>query len=289
MQRVDWYLTPAITLVDTERRTLPPISDARSMRPTASIRNNRVFSSTAKLCRQYLKWFGNASYQPARNGERWLLEALRAEPIRTVLDVGANVGNWSLLAAEQFPEATIYALEVIPKTAAVLRERVGHSDRIRPFALGLAAETGTLSLRYHDSASTHATFTDYPHSWSGERIECQVIRGDEFLAREGVGEVHFLKLDVEGAEHLVLQGFEEHLRRGRVRFVQFEYGRVNILTHFLLRDFYHLFRKFGYVVGKIYPDYVDFREYDLSDEDFIGPNYLACPVGDVALSRLRAR
>jgi hypothetical protein len=113
-----------------------------------------------------------------------------------------------------------------------------------------------------------------------------VMRGDEFFAQEGIAEVDFLKLDVEGAEHLVLQGLGDRLREQRVRFVQFEYGRVNILTHFLLRDFYELFATYGYVVGKIYPDYVDFRDYDLSDEDFLGPNYLACRVGDGALERL---
>ena len=31
----------------------------------------------------------------------------------------------------------------------------------------------------------------------------------------------------------------------------------------------------GYAVGKIYPDYVEFRDYSLDDEDFVGPNYLA--------------
>jgi len=245
-----------------------------------------VLKTTEKLCRQYLKWFGNASYKPARNGERWLLDTLRGESIRTVLDVGANVGTWSLMAVDLFPDATIYALEVVPATAATLRERAGQRDRIRSFNLGLATHTGTLSLRYHPTASTHATFTDYPHSWAGERIECPVMRGDDFLAQEGIGEVDFLKLDVEGAEHLVLQGLEDGLRGGRVRFVQFEYGRVNILTRFLLRDFYQLFATHGYVVGKIYPDYVDFRDYDLSDEDFLGPNYLACRTGERSLGRL---
>ena len=259
------------------------------MRPTARARHNRGLRTAAKLCRQYLKWFGNASYKPARNGERWLLDTLRGEPIRTVLDVGANVGSWSLMAAEQFPEATIYALEVVPATAAALRARAEQNNRIKCFNLGLAAHTGTLSLRYHPTASTHATFTDYPHTWAGERIECSVIRGDDFLAREGVGDVDFLKLDVEGAEHLVLQGLEDHLRQQRVRFVQFEYGRVNILTHFLLRDFYQLFATYGYVVGKIYPDYVDFRDYDLGDEDFLGPNYLTCRAGEETLGRLAAR
>jgi len=71
--------------------------------------------------------------------------------------------------------------------------------------------------------------------------------------------------------------------------VQFEYGRVNILTHFLLRDFYELFARFGYVVGKIYPDHVDFRSYDLGDEDFLGPNYFACSAGDPIISVLSKR
>jgi FkbM family methyltransferase len=245
-----------------------------------------VLRTGAKLCRQYLKWFGNASYKPARNGERWLLGALGSEPIRTLVDVGANIGGWSLMAAELFPSATVYALEIVPDTAATLRERTAQQHRIKSFKLGLAAHTGSLALRYHPAASTHATFTEYPHNWTGELIECPVMRGDEFLAREGISEVDFLKLDVEGAEHLVLQGLEDHLRRQRIRFVQFEYGRVNILTHFLLRDFYQLLGSYGYVVGKIYPDYVDFRDYDLGDEDFMGPNYLAGRAGDPALKRL---
>jgi FkbM family methyltransferase len=259
------------------------------MRPTARVRGNRVLSTAAKLCRQYLKWFGNGSYKPSRNGERWLLETLGREPIRTVLDVGANVGTWSLMAAELLPDASIYALEVVPDTAAALQARVGEHNRIKCLSLGLAAHTGTLSLNYHPKASTHATFTDYPHRWEAEEIECPVMRGDEFLRGEGIDKVDFLKLDVEGAEHLVLQGMENHLRQGRVRLVQFEYGRANILTHFLLRDFYEFFRTYGYVVGKIYPDHVDFREYSLNDEDFLGPNYLACRADDPVVLSLKAR
>ncbi|HYF38869.1 MAG TPA: FkbM family methyltransferase, partial [Gemmatimonadales bacterium] len=203
------------------------------MRPTARARQNPLLKTTAKLCRQYLKWFGNGSCKPERNGERWLLQSLSREQIRTVLDVGANVGGWSLMAAELLPQATIYALEVVPGTAARLRARAGQHDRIKCFELGLASETGTMRMQYNEAASTHSTFTDYPHIGFGERIECRVMRGEEFLAREGIDRVDFLKLDVEGAEHLVLEGLNQHLRQGKVRFIQFEYGRVNILTHFL--------------------------------------------------------
>jgi FkbM family methyltransferase len=257
------------------------------MRPTARSRRNPLLRTAAKLCRQYLKWYGNASYKPHKNGERWLLEALGAEPMRTVLDVGANVGDWSLLAAAAFPDATIYAMEIVPSTAVTLRARTAGLPHIKVFDHGLADHSGTLTVRFNPAATTHTTFTDYPHGWEGERIEGNVLRGDEFLAREGIRSVDMLKLDVEGAEHLALRGFGAVLNERRIRFVQFEYGRVNILTRFLLRDFYERFTKAGYVVGKIYPDYVEFRDYDLGDEDFLGPNYLACRRDEPLITRLR--
>ena len=256
------------------------------MRPTARARRNPLLSTAAKLCRQYLKWYGNASYKPHKNGERWLLGALGSEPMRTVLDVGANVGDWSLLAAAAFPGATIYALELVPSTAATMRERTASVTRIKPFDHGLADHTGTMTVRFNPKATAHTTFTEYPHGWDGERIEARVVRGDEFLATQGLREVDLLKVDVEGAEHLVLRGFEGALSVRRIRFIQFEYGRVNILTRFLLTDFYEVFARFGYVVGKIYPDHVEFRDYQLGDEDFLGPNYLACRADEPFIPRL---
>jgi FkbM family methyltransferase len=257
------------------------------MRPTARTRGNLLLRTMAKVSRQYLKWFENASYKPEKNGERWLLESLRNEPIRTVLDVGANVGKWSRMAAELLPQAVIYALEVVPATAEELRRNMAEQQRIKCFALGLAEHSGTLTIRYNPVASAHSTMTEYPHTWEAQSVECPVLRGDEFLATQAIRDVDFLKIDVEGAEHLVLRGFEQLLRERRVRFVQFEYGRVNILTRFLLKDFHDLFAQHQYVVGKIYPDYVDFRSYDLSQEDFLGPNYLACRAGDPAQARLQ--
>ena len=56
---------------------------------------------------------------------------------------------------------------------------------------------------------------------------------------------------------------------------QVEYGGVNLRTRFLLADMYDFFKPRGFAFGKIYPDYVDFREMRTRDEDFRGPNYLA--------------
>ena len=76
-------------------------------------------------------------------------------------------------------------------------------------------------------------------------------------------------------EELVLKGFSNALANGMIDVIQFEYGKVNILTRFLLRDIYEMLEGYGYTVGKLYPNYVEFRHYTLDDENFFGPNYVA--------------
>jgi FkbM family methyltransferase len=259
------------------------------LRPTVRVRRNPLFKILADLSRQYLKWYGNSSYKPERNGERWVLDRLGSERFTTILDVGANVGKWAILAAERFPAASVHALEIVPATYELLRTATGGYRQIHPVSLGLSDRAGKLRIRYDPRASAHATFTAYPHTGKVETIECDVSSGDAFLAAHGITEVDFLKVDVEGAEHLVFRGFEQALAGRRIRFVQFEYGRVNILTGFLLKNFYDLFAGHGYVVGKIYPDGVDVRDYRLADEDFLGPNYLACRSDEPLLPRLQGR
>jgi len=65
------------------------------------------------------------------------------------------------------------------------------------------------------------------------------------------------------------------LKNGQIKIIQFEYGMININTHFLLKDFYDYLEAFDMKIGKIYPSYVDLREYRHIDENFYGPNYLA--------------
>jgi hypothetical protein len=102
-----------------------------------------------------------------------------------------------------------------------------------------------------------------------------VTTGDEYCAGRGIAHIDFLKLDVEGLELPALRGFEGMLADGRIDVIQFEYGFINLLPKFLLKDLHEFLNARGYAAGKVFPNYVDFREYRLTDEDFMGPNYLA--------------
>ncbi len=69
--------------------------------------------------------------------------------------------------------------------------------------------------------------------------------------------------------------FAKFGKQKKIAVIQFEYGKINIISHALLRDFYVLLKSYGYEVGKIYPKSVDFSDYNLDKEDFIGPNFIA--------------
>jgi FkbM family methyltransferase len=239
-------------------------------------RERFVVRKLAGLCRRYLCWYANVGYDLARNGEGFVLDTLANFSPRVIVDVGANVGDWSLAAAARCPAANIHALEISPPTFDRLRAATAAHPRVRCHNLGLSDAPGTISIRHYPDHPALTTATDYPHPFRFVELPAQVARGDEFAANHNLDHIDLLKLDVEGMERQVLTGFAPMFARGAIDVVQFEYGRVNILNGFLLRNVYEFFNAQGFEVGKIYPTFVDFRSYTLADEDFLGPNYLAC-------------
>jgi FkbM family methyltransferase len=239
-------------------------------------RRNRVVRKFAGLCRRFLSWYANVSYDLDHNGEGFVLDTLAGFKPMVILDVGANVGDWSLAAAQRCASAQIHAFEISPLTFEQLASATKSIGRIHPESIGLSDKEGSIRIRHYDGLPALTTATEYPHPFPFTEISAEVTIGDRYTASRGIGHIDLLKLDVEGMEHRVLKGFSGMLERKAIDLVQFEYGRVSIVHGFLLRDFYAFFRERGYVVGKIYPNYIDFRDYDMSDEDFLGPNYLAC-------------
>jgi len=229
-----------------------------------------------RCCRSFLDWTGNKNYDARENGEWSVLRRLQGLTLTVLFDVGANVGDWTLAAAAIFPRAEIHAFEIAEATYRVLRLRTEGLASVHPVAFGLSDRDEEVILRYYENNPALSTVLPYPHELPFEVVGGRTIRGDAYARERGIDHIDFLKIDVEGMEPRVLEGMGELVERRDIDLIQFEYGQANILTRYLLRDYHEYFRERGYVVGKIYPDTVDFREYDMADEDFRGPNYLAC-------------
>lgn len=145
-----------------------------------------------------------------------------------VLDVGANLGFFTFLAAPLVgDEGRAYAFEAQPDVAAYLRRSVelnelgprvhvtqaavtdGQSDSVELVLPEDAANTGVVSL--------------YPHEWlGGARLRVPAVSLDGWAASRDVERVDVVKIDVEGAELLVLRGMEALLLRTRPRLLVIE-------------------------------------------------------------------
>lgn len=247
----------------------------------------------AQLCERYLRHYRGFSYDFEDNGEREVLERIaRLEP-KTVFDVGANVGDWALTVSSMFPQAVIHAFELSAKTFKNLKTRVngnrfilnnvGLADQAGEFEYkdyGMNSEVNTLllSATFHDGV-TAPTLT-----------KARVETGDNYCREKGIGQIDFLKIDVEGVEHLVLKGFEEMLKQGNVRAVQFEYGYTNGDSKFLMRDYCRFFEAYGYGVARIQKGPLQFVPWSYKMNNFdSGPNFLAVRMADKEMMDLLTR
>lgn len=229
--------------------------------------------------------FKNKQYAVEINGEEALLGRLKPFAPKLLLDVGANIGEWSLAAHRQLPDAEVHAFEIAPPTAAILARTiadVGAKVLVNDFGLGDREGAITLHFTpdYTLGASTVREAMEFTAAELGiaeiKEISARITTGDAYLAERGIAHVDLLKIDVEGAEAAVFRGFADAFARGAIDLVQFEYGPLNLSTRYFLADADAFFRAHGYVLGKLYPEGVAFKDYAVPDEDFVGPNYVAC-------------
>lgn len=249
------------------------------------IRRNRdrpLVKRLASGCRQILLSYENSCHEHATNGELRVLRALAGSNLRTIFDVGACTGSWARMAREAHPAAGVHCFEIVPDTFSLLMRNLGQDPLTVLNGFGLADREGEATVKAYPRAPHLASLLDYPHGLEHVQLTCRVTTGDRYLAQHQIERIDFLKIDVEGAEMAVLRGFSEAFAAGLIRFVQFEYGFANVISHSLLKDFHAFFGSMSFLVGKVYPDRVDFRPYHPCHEDFIGPNFLAVASGEAA-------
>ncbi len=67
-------------------------------------------------------------------------------PIRVALDIGANIGDMSLMIREYFPEANVYAFEAVQEYADIARKKTSGDSRIKVVAKAVTCLRGCLKI-----------------------------------------------------------------------------------------------------------------------------------------------
>lgn len=245
-------------------------------------RGMRFADGIETLCDTFHRALNNVDFSMESNGELRVLRIMSELQPTVIFDVGANRGEWSQLVSEMSPSCAIHAFEIVPSTFAELLRSTRHLNNIVQIDHGLSnkEEMISISLGRDSSTATGCKIKgmQYHNEYYSNEIQCSVRKASDYMREKEIDFIDFVKIDVEGMDLKVIQGFEEALQN--VRALQFEYGIFNIASHDLLADFCRYLNEKGFVIGKIFPRHVVFFEYHFHMENFHGSNYVAVKVGE---------
>jgi FkbM family methyltransferase len=221
------------------------------------------------------------------NGEsslqRWILDGAPAGLKIHVVDVGANVGNWSaamLFAASQAGQLTnldLHAFEPSAYTFARLTKTLG-GNRVRLHNVAISEYIGSAALHIVGPGAGRNSFYDQLQSESAVTTEeVATTTLDSYAELAELDHITLLKIDTEGHDLAVLRGARNLIANHRISVAQFEYNCRWIDARSYLRDSFDLLQPHGYRIGKLTPNGVEFYPtWDAELETFVEGNYVAC-------------
>ncbi len=137
-----------------------------------------------------------------------------------VLDIGANKGDATRRAIDEFPRATVYAFEPAPKMTEALRERFKGHPGVRTIAAAVGDRPGAIDFHVaaddlFSSALPPSELGRHYHDGEIDRVSTvrvPMVAIDQWADENAVDRVDIVKIDVQGLETAVLRGAAEVIR-----------------------------------------------------------------------------
>lgn len=223
--------------------------------------------------------------------ENWVTEVFLANlaPGMTVVDIGANIGYYSLLAAAHIgPAGRLYCFEANPNTADLLFSNLeinGYLDRAQVLSKAVYSKSTQIQFNcFEKHQGGSSIWVDEMEVREGlrdnlEKITVDTVSLDEFFA-PGT-RVDLIKVDAEGAEPYILQGAKRVLEENRNIRILMEFNLAQLQRSLWLENAYKKLvdeiRELGFTIYLIEHDGVlhEATPDALSDR----------PVSDVLLKR----
>ena len=241
--------------------------DTGPCRPMVFLGNNRALTKTI---------FGHKIIVDARDvslaphilldgyWERWITNVFLEliEPGMVVVDIGANVGYYSLLAAEKVGDrGRVVCFEANPELADIAFQNLqinGFGQRSEVVNKAVYSEDTTLSFNlYENFLGSSSLFVNEDQLQNyREKVRKIDVIGIKLDSHFRLGEkVDFIKIDAEGAEPFILRGAVRTLRDNPSLKVMLEFSPEIIKGAYgSVKDFYREILGLGFAIYKIEHD-----------------------------------
>lgn len=132
-----------------------------------------------------------------------------------VLDIGANIGYYTLIATKLVGEhGKVFAFEPDPTNFALLEKNVKLNGYKNVILVQKAVSNKTDKLRLYLCEDNKGDYRIYDSRDGRQSIEIESIRLDDYFKNDD-GKIDFIKMDIQGSEGWAIQGMRLLLQRNK--------------------------------------------------------------------------
>lgn len=161
--------------------------------------------------------YGIAGYQSMLARHQKMILENNITNVHAVVDVGANVGFFSMMVRDLFPASGIYVIEPVPQIFECLKKNL-NDKQSKVFNLAISNTNTKVKMSFNkDESAFSCVITDSKIDKSDKLgiIEVEAITLDSFCINNGLNKIDILKIDTESFELEVLEGAKDTLSRTR--------------------------------------------------------------------------
>ena len=186
-----------------------------SSKPVVEVQGSKMYVNPEGLPKNYIKTF--QAYIISGGPEKLTTEMFKniVKKGDVVLDLGANVGFYTLLGARLVgKEGKVYAFEPEPINYSLLLKNIELNGYDNVVAVQKAVSNAAGKIRFFLDKKDTGAHTIYQPDDEREFIEVETVSLDEFFKdKERI--INFIKMDIEGAEMVALSGMDRIIRENR--------------------------------------------------------------------------
>jgi len=170
-------------------------------------------------------------------GEIIFIKKFKELNILNCIDVGANIGEYSLEILKNQNNSKVIAFEPLPMCCTMLSSILkNYPDRFSYHEIALSNKNGRAIINYSleksglSSLETKINEISYVANSNINKIEVLTKKLDDFRNEKKFQNIDFIKIDVEGHEMSVLDGSINFILEKKIKIIQLEYNLHQLIT-----------------------------------------------------------
>ena len=178
-----------------------------------------------KYFRRFIQKFGLDIHKYSPRPDKFYY--LQTFGIKTVLDIGANVGQFAKEIRQVLPEAKIYSFEPIKECFEQLNENMKTDKNFEAFnfALGDKNETIKMNRSSYTPSSSILEMADahkklFPHTKESKPEQIEIRKLDDIINSISLEKETLIKVDVQGFEDKVIAGGIETFKKAKIVLIE---------------------------------------------------------------------